>query len=259
MDAPEEGFVIAVQYWSGDETRALRLARLLADIEAKPRHDVTLALCRRHDCPESDDMRATLDRCRMTFATMAGAVEDPGLPEAWEEYSPALCERRTGHPDGANALWSGTVKLFAERWQRGDGRPSIFTIEHDGCPLSVDWIDRLKAEHERALRAGKRISGCMMELPGPTPHPNGTLMMHLSTWVDRPSLHTTPLQQAWDVYHRVVLGMECAPTSLIKNIYGARGWSPAALAALAKETAWLSSTKDDSALEWAERTLRGGK
>ena len=45
---------LALQYHAGDESSALRLARLLADIEPKKRTDVTLALVRRHDCELSD-------------------------------------------------------------------------------------------------------------------------------------------------------------------------------------------------------------
>ncbi len=240
VDAPVEGFVIAVQYWTGDEARALRLAWLIADIERKPRSDVTLALCRRFDCPESDDAKRTWWHCCQKMPSMMLQSEREG----------------TGHPDGSFGLWAGTVEAMAERWMQGRGNPSVFTVEHDGCPLSVDWIDRLKAEHERALANGKRVTGCLMDRPGPGQHVNGTMLINLSMWLDRPSIHRTPIGQAWDVFHRVAFASECQPSNLIKNIYGGKNWSPAAMSALAKETAWLSSAKDDSALTWAENGFR---
>jgi hypothetical protein len=247
VDTPMEGFVIALQYWSGDAELALRLARLLADIEAKPRCDVALALCRRADCPDSPDLQATLARCREKIPTMALAIKDP-MDEVGKEP-------RTSHPDGANALWAGTVWTLAEQWQAGHGRPSVFTIEHDGCPLSVDWIDRLRIEHDRALANGKRVTGCLMDRPGPGQHVNGSMLLHLSMWVDRPSIHVTPNGQAWDVFHRVAFASECQPSNVIKNIYSGRGYGPGVLGAIAKETAWLASSKDDSPIHWAERTL----
>ena len=80
-------------------------------------------------------------------------------------------------------------------------------------------------------------------------------MIHLSAWLDHPSLHQTPTGHAWDVFHQVVLAAECQGTPLIKNVYGGTAWSSDALEAMSRETAWMASTKDASALEWAERTL----
>ena len=40
---------IALQFWQGDATKALRLARLLAELEREFRADVGLVFCRRFD------------------------------------------------------------------------------------------------------------------------------------------------------------------------------------------------------------------
>lgn len=237
-----ETFAIAIQYWAGDEARAMRVARLIADIEGEPRSDVMVAFCRRFDCEWTSLAERTAQYVSHRFPVMMMQSD----------------RRKVGHPDGANGLWSGSVELLANMWREGRARPSIFTVEHDGCPLSRDWVDRLSAEHMRALGAGKRVSGCMME-PRPqhglTAHVNGTLMLHASMWFDRPSIQVTPDGDAWDIYHGNVFMSECQPTNLIRNIYGATDWTPGVLEALARDTVWLSSTKDDSALEWAEGTL----
>lgn len=238
---PHDGFAIAIQYWAGDEQRALRVARLIADIEPQPRADVHVYLIRRWDCPPSTDLDRTAAHVRTKFPVGVLQSDEPG----------------EGHPCGANVLWTYAMRQLAVRWLQGSGMPSVLLAEHDSVPLSRDWIERLKLEHAAALSGGKRISGCLMERPGPIPHVNGSMLMHLSAWFDHPSLHVTPAWEAWDVWHRVVLGNECRPTPLIRNIYGARNWSPEALAALSKEVAWLANTKDDSALEWAERSLTG--
>lgn len=240
---PPLGLVIALQYWEGDEARAMRVARLLADIEPRRRHGIALAFCRRFDMPETDLLAQTMEHCAPKFAVTAIRSTRPGA----------------GHPAGCNELWSGSMEALTELWAAGHmNAASVFFIEADGAPLTREWLGRLQREHQMALASGKRITGALMASGGERariPHVNGTLIAHLSIWPDRPSLHRTPADQAWDVFHSAVLSSEARPTTQIKNVYGARRWSAAALKAMAKETAWLSSTKDDSALEWAERTL----
>jgi hypothetical protein len=234
------GLVIALQYWSGDERQAMRLARLIADIEPEKRTDVALAFCRRFDMPTSQLQADTFEYCSRKFG-MIGVT------------SPV---EATGHPDGCWGLWSGTMEFLAGAWWRGElAVENVFTVEPDGVPLRRDWIDRLRAEHAAALSAGKRVTGCLTATGGALPHINGSLMAHLSLWVDRTSLQHTPAGQAWDLFHSVVLTSEARPTSWIRNIYGAREWSDSALKAMSKEVAWLASTKDDSAIAWAERNL----
>jgi hypothetical protein len=235
---PPDGLVIAVQYWAGDEPQAIRLARLLADIEPERRDDVTIALCRRFDCPKSPEAQAAYWHCAEKFKVMF--VQSQRMGE--------------GHPDGCNALWGGTFAALARSWARGRLRcESAFFVEPDGVPLHRDWIDRLRAEHASALRAGRRITGCLTE--NPIPHVNGTLLAHLSLWYDAPSIRIPPpVGQAWDLFHRAPLLQHTQPTSLVRNIYGATGWTPTALKAMSREIAWLASAKDDTAFEYA-RTL----
>jgi len=240
VSIPPQALVVAIQYYADDEHAALRLARLLADIEPQRRDDVIIAFARRFDCPPSGALSGTFLHVGKKF----GVINLPSIREA------------TGHPDGCNGIWRSTMEQLSSSWYRGNlGACSVFTVEPDGCPLSADWADRIQAEHRRAVRAGKRVSGCLIEQP--FPHVNGTLVAHLSMWRDRLSLHDTPPGQAWDLFHAAALMAECQPTALIKNVYGAQEWSSPALAAMAKETAWLASTKDASAIAWAERTLVG--
>lgn len=233
------GFAIAIQYWPGDEARALRLARLLAAIEPGPRKDmVTVVLCRRSDMPElsveAAQVRAELGA---RFGSMAIRSERPGV----------------GHPAGANALWSGSFEKLAEFWAEGKIQASwVMFVEADGCPLSADWIGRVRAEIRMAETAGKRVIGAVMRDPL---HVNGSLVAHMSLWHDHPSLHRTPPEQAWDVFHRAVLWQEAWSSHTILNAYGSSDWTPDALRGMGMQGAWLSSTKDDSAIRWAEENL----
>lgn len=237
--APPTGLVLALQYWAGDEVAAMRLARLLADIEPARRKDVTLALVRRFDTPPSDLMWKTALHCGFKFGVMQLVSEREGA----------------GHPRGCNELFAGMMDQLSAAWADGLlAAHSVMAIEADGCPLRADWLDVLLREHAMTLAAGKRVTGHLMTLTD-FPHVNGTLGCHLSLWLDRPSLRSTPPHQAWDMHHAAVYSAEARPTTLIRNFYGSRDWTPGALAAVAKETAWLSSVKDESAISWAERTL----
>lgn len=239
---PPQATVIALQWWNdgtgGDEAAAMRLARLLSDLEPRRRSDVYLAFCRRFDTPISKLASDTFLYCGRKFGVM------------WVQSK----REALGHPDGSFGLWAGVMDELAGAWRHGRlDAHSVFTIEADGCPLRRDWIDRLLLEHRRTIEAGKRVTGCHMDRG--FPHVNGSLIAHLSLWFDRPSLHHTPPSQAWDLFHAAVLNSEARPTTWIRNVYGDSEWSDASLDNLSRETAWLSSTKDTSAIEWAERTL----
>lgn len=235
--SPPSGLILVLQYWEGDEARAMRLGRLLADIEPSRRDDVSLCFFRRHDVPESALLHETRMHCGFKFGTMTLQARREGV----------------GHPHGCNELWSSVMEQFADAWRAGIlAAHSVFCMEADGVPLCKDWLDVLLEEHERTLAAGKRVTAAEMRR---LPHVNGSILAHLSMWLDRPSLHQTPPTQAWDLFHAQVLTTEALPTSFMKNVYCAGNWSDESLAGLAKETAWLASQKDDSALAWAERAL----
>jgi hypothetical protein len=231
------GIVIAVQYWQGDETAALRLARLLADIEPRSRMDATVMLARRSDTPLSDDARRTAQHVSRKFPVMVVRSKREG----------------TGHPAGANALAGGVLDHLAAMWTAGEMlRSSVFLVEADGCPLRRDWLDVLFDEHERTLEAGLAVTGPYM---GFVPHLNGTLAMEVPWWIDHPSIHVTPPDQGWDIFHRQTYLRAARRTKLILNIHHSKKWTDDQLTPLGAEHAWLTSVKDSSVIDWAEQAL----
>jgi hypothetical protein len=242
VNLPPSGVVIALMYWAGDLPEAMRLARLIQELEPRRRDDVIFALCPRFDVERTSEQEAV-------FMALAG------------KFPTMFCPSRTqvtGHPDGAAAMWSDTMAQLSEAWHLGRvNAHSVFTIEADGCPLRADWLDVVLAEHRRTLDAGKRVTGALTN-HGLT-HLNGSsLIMHCSAWMDHPSLHRTPTGQAYDLFHAATLMAEARPTPWIKNVYGEGKWSPESLAVMAKETAWACNLKGTSVIDWAERTLTKG-
>ncbi len=235
---PPTGLVVALQYWEGDEHRAMRLARIIADVEVEPRGDVVLALCRASTTPKTRLALETFHYCSRKFRVMTLQSDVAG----------------DGYPDGANALWGGTFSGLYRRWRAGNlSAASVFFIESDGVPIRRDWLTRIKTEHELNVLRGRRVTGSVTTKN--IVHVNGNLVSHLSVWGDRMSLHETPSGQAWDVFHAASLMQEAADTPLIRNVYGSTDWSPGVIEAVQHETAYLANVKDDTAIDWAEREL----
>jgi hypothetical protein len=238
VEVPPTGIVIAVQFYADDQTRAFRLARLLAAIEPRFRDDVTFCFARRFDVEMSAELWAASLEVGKKFKVMHVRSKREGV----------------GHPAGSFGIWAGTLDALAEGWASGSLRAhSAFMIEADGVPLRADWIDIIIEEHRKTIAAGKRITGAEM-IEG-TPHANGGLAMAFSCWLDRPSLHRCPEAQAFDLFNAPVILSETRFTGRLRNIYGGGDYSDKTLRALRRECAWLLSSKDDSALEFAERTL----
>ena len=107
-------------------------------------------------------------------------------------------------------------------------------------------------EHRRSVAAGYSITGPYM---GFVPHINGTLIMQVPWWIDHPSVHQTPPEEGWDIYHREAILADAYRTKLILNLHGSRKWKRDQLVPIAGEFAWMTSQKDDSVITWAERAL----
>lgn len=225
--------IIALQYYFGDEEKALKLARLLADIEhSKTSH--TLLLVRSFDTKESVELRRTVCYCARKFQVVKTKSN----------------ERRTGYPDGAYGLFHGAMTA-AERLRVSGlvswGEDSVFCCEADGCPLSLSWISILEEAHRMTLQSGKRVTGAVMEQP--YRHVNGNLVAHISLWSDRASLRSCSPYVAWDIFHRDVLLAETRPSTVIRNEHGTSEWTRGSLLAISKHSAWIANVKDDSALQ----------
>lgn len=237
--------VLALQYCRNDERRALRLARLLADIETERRGDVVLALCRAADCPLSAAAKRTAEYCHGKFPAIA-TIQSARLG--------------VGHPDGPNQQWIGFMEALAAERAAGRLRAEhVFTFEPDCVPLSRDWIDRIVEEHRLTIDQGKSITAAVMRHTDHRfVHPNGNLVMHLPFFEDHWSLHRTPPTEAWDVHHRVLLLQHARASTIIANRHESYGWTLELLRNLATESAWLHGFRDEVPWGFARGLVRGG-
>jgi hypothetical protein len=219
---------IAIQFWRGDQARALRLARFLADLEPARRDDVFLVFARRFDVKMNRELEAAAFHCGLKFPVCHVVSQ----------------RKETGHPDGCFGLWAGTAdavyRNYLDRWPCS----SVFFAEAEGVPLRWDWIDFLKRAHAENLALNRRVTGPRI------------MAMHLSCWGDHPSLHQCRRGQAWDVFHGQVLLGEAGPRLAVANLYGTHGLTMSVFKTLGRDRAWLASVKDGSAWRCAQSLLK---
>lgn len=250
--------ILALQFYEGDKDNAMKLARLLADIESTPRNDVLLALVCQPGTLLDGRVKDTIDYCSKKFV----------VEHVVSRYG------AKGWADGSGQLWTGTMEHFHEQWKKGlVSFDTIFTFDGgDGIPLRRDWIDVLKREHSRALSLGKLVVGCKKEMIGgnksgkwrPRTHINGNMILHLSIWDKYASLHQVPLgasmmmSNTWDMYHADVFLVEAMPTGFIRSEWRKRGLNETILQDRARHSVWLHGYRDYDIAGTARKFLMSG-
>ena len=247
--------ILALQFYEGDMNNAMKLARLLADIEPVPRKDVLLALVCQPGTPLDGRVKEVLSHCSKKFA----------VEHVVSKYG------AKGWADGSGQLWTGTMEHIHEQWKKGlVSFGAIFTFDGgDGVPLRRDWIDVLKKEHVCALSKGKLVTGsAQMRTGGDHPKPggfrnhiNGNMVLHLSIWDKHPSLHHTPLgasmkrHNIWDQYHGDVLLSEALPSTVICSRWNCTGLNLAIMKEHVRNSVWLHGYKDSFVADVAREFL----
>lgn len=125
-------FLICLQFWEGDKAQALKLARLLADIEPKMSEYADFLFVSRFDCQHDTD---TVNYVARKFKTFTHTSK----------------RRGTGWPLGCNSLWFGTMEWFYHKKVARQTPPykAAFCIEADGVPLTMNWIQQLSQRWDK--------------------------------------------------------------------------------------------------------------
>ena len=182
-----------LQFWRGDQREAMELARLLADIEPEYRGDVALVLARESTLKLTPELAEIGSYCAQKFPT---------------RHLQAKVQKGVKYPEAVNQAWASAMQQLSDSFFSGEApHRSLFLIEPDGCPLTKDWIDRLKNAHNETLLSGYWVTGPRswdgFRLHH---HINGTCVMDCDFWENHPSLHRTPPGTGWDGFHgRVML------------------------------------------------------
>ncbi len=162
--------LIALQFWGGDQARAMELAKFLADLEPEKSKLADFLFASRFDCPI-----------------------DPVVPRQvarkFTVYTKTSRRRGTGWPDGCNELWFSVMEWVQSMIQarKIPHYKAIFTCEADGCPIQRNWIEWLSLEWDRVNRVKPVVIAGPMVPPGP--HINGNALitgnLKFLSWITR--------------------------------------------------------------------------
>ena len=218
---------LVLQTWQGDAAEACRLLRLLTDIEpGEVRDDVLVVAVQ--EGTQHRDLEDAIVYAGKKFSVTTISTE---------------VDIRKEYPGIAFDPWASAVDQLY-RWRlTGKLRPeSAFFFEPDGCPLRRDWRAWLKRAHIETLQHGKNVTGARMREQD---HINGSLVMHLDMWANKPSLRSCPPNAPWDSYHGHTLVVESHPSHVIRNEFGLHVTCEM-FRQYRREGAWLTGVKDGS-------------
>lgn len=147
--------LLALQFYGEDREKAMKVARLIADLEQRHSEYADFLFVSRFDCSHD---KKTLDYVSRKFNV----------------YSHISRRREVGWAGGCNGLWFGTMDWIysVNEAKRFPQYKAILTFEADAVPLSPNWI----SEISRAWDAGQptKVMGAMQT--SPAEHCNGNCL-----------------------------------------------------------------------------------
>lgn len=188
-----------MQFWKDDRDQAMKLARLIADIEPGFRSDVTFLFSARfdtkHDQPTVDYVAKKFPVAMVTTKKMV-----------------------TGWPAGCNNLWVETYQNCIVLVERGVIQAkSILFVEADAIPLHKDWINMLLKEYNDS---GKDIMGAWLKRgDAGSEHINGNCMMSVDFWKKQKGILNPVFKGGWDAICAPIMLPYAHPSRLIYSDY----------------------------------------
>lgn len=240
--------LIALQFWEGDKSRAMALARYLADLE--PAHS---------------------ERADFLFAARFDCVPDPAtvsyVARKFNVFSIISRRRTVGWPAGCNDLWFSVMEWVQAMTAAGKipKYKAVFTCEADGGPTQKNWTEWMSLEWERVnqerpvIMAGALlppITGCTDRW-----HINGNALMsgnaNFLYWIGR-KVGCCSANIGWDFglapdFER--LGWADVPG--MRSIYNQPGFSRERFEEFVRTPLfWVHGCKDDSLIRHGRRMFQ---
>lgn len=149
-------------YWEGDKGQAMRLAKLLADLEPEHSKLADILFVSRFDCAHS------LEHVRQ-------------VSRKFNVYLHVSKRRGTGWPRGCNSLFFGMLEWAYHKMAAGQvpNYKAIFVVGPDGAPIKKNWLQLLTTAWDVANKKQKiYVAGAMVDgSPEGKKHINGDAMM----------------------------------------------------------------------------------
>lgn len=233
--------VIALQYHASDQPQAMRLAKMIADIEPAYRNDVEFVFVHRFDLDPPSRDHPSVAAIRSKFLLHAHRTHTP-----W-----------TGWPAGPNAMVMDFLQSMGTIAKDLSDKCGVLLIEPDCVPLARDWLDALMLEW-RTAKGDPWIMGAWRNSGGAHGHINGNCIVVPDFYYRAGMKHCVGQHEAWDcsVVHGDMRN-RWLKTKLIKNEFQSIGATPATF--YDSSAGWMPvlvhGYKDDSAYNLAVKEL----
>lgn len=192
--------ILNVQFFDGDKAQAMALARLIADLEDKPRSDVAVMFTARFDCQHDEE----------TIAYVA---------QKFQVLRYTTKRKATGWPNGPNQMMACSYEYLVEKWVRGKlpKVKAVMMIEADCVPLYKNWLDQLINEWNNC---GKSVLGAWLKKGDASgEHVNGNCIMSIDFWKKCRGIMHPPSRGGWDAALAYGILPNAAPSRLIWSDY----------------------------------------
>jgi hypothetical protein len=138
--------LIVLLYWEGDRAQAMKLARLLADLEAGHSARADFLFVARFDCKHDDDTIRYVSRKFNVFKHVSQ-------------------RRGIGWPMGCNSIFFGALEWVYHKMaaKQIPHYRSILILGGDGAPLSRDWLSSFINESEMLHKKQVFVSGALVQ------------------------------------------------------------------------------------------------
>ena len=192
----EQKLILALQFWSRDKEQAMKVARLVADLQPNFCETADFLFVARFDCTQDEE---TIKYVSRKFNV---------------QHFVNSCFRGSEWPHGCNSLWFG-VQDYLFKMQEAKRIPdykAVLTFEADSCPIHPAWIAELSRAWD--LAHAKVVGHLLPNGPDGRGHINGNCMsscdMDFLRWIARKVGGVSP-HGGWDY--------------LLAPQFRARGWA----------------------------------
>ena len=185
--------LLAIQFWERDKEQAMKVARLIADLQPGFCDIADFMFVARFDCEQ--DMK-TIEHVSRKF-NVHHFINSRFRGAEW--------------PHGCNSLWFGTMDYIFSMTEakRIPDYKAVLTFEADSSPLSPNWISELSQAWDKA---NVKVLGAMQT--NPAPHVNGNALFSCDLpflkWIARDIAGCTP-HAGWDF--------------VLANAFKKKGWA----------------------------------
>jgi hypothetical protein len=141
---PTNKILIALLFWEGDKNQAMKLARLLADLEPAHSEAADFLFVARFDCQHDENTIRHVSR-------------------KFNVHRHTSKRRGTGWPMGCNAIFFGMLEWAYHKMNAHlvPGYKAILVLGGDGAPLKADWIPAFVNN----VKPGVFVSGALIPDP----------------------------------------------------------------------------------------------